>query len=425
MKNHAIALIDSNNFYAACEQSIDPSISHHPLIVLSNNDGCVIARNAEAKVLGIAMGQPYFKMRHKLKELGVEVRSSNYALYADMSQRLMSLLKANCEELEVYSIDEAFAKVRRPINGDLNAWARQLREIIYQRLSLPIAIGIGTTKSQSKIANYLAKTTANYAGIFDLESTNTQEHWLEQIEVENIWGVGRKIAYWCRLHGIHNARQLRDMPSNQLKRKFGITVLRLQHELQGKSCLDLSLKPIAKKETCVSRSFGRPITKIDTLRQTIASHVIRASEKLREQRQHATIITIFTRTSLYTPNFYSHSATQRLEIASNDTSILLSTALKLTEEIFRPNYLLMKAGVIMQGLLSEDCLQLNLFSKRNYKEASKKESLMKTVDKLNKRYGQDTIQWAGCDINKKWEPRRRYLSSAATTRFKEIPFVIT
>ncbi|AAP99803.1 MULTISPECIES: Y-family DNA polymerase [Prochlorococcus] len=420
----SIALIDSNNFYASCEESMDPSIRNHPLIVLSNNDGCVIARNAEAKALGIAMGQPYFKVRRKLKDLGVKIRSSNYALYADMSRRLMSLIEANCEELEIYSIDEAFVKINRPHDYDLNPWAYRLRTTIYQSLSLPIAIGIGTTKSQSKLANHLAKTTASHAGIFDFEASDDQDHWLKQVAIENVWGIGRKLAYWCRMHGINNARQLRDTPSNELRQKFGVTGIRLQHELRGEKCLNLLIKSIPKKETCVSRSFSRPVSNIEELRQAIANHAVRASEKLRKQHQHATAVTVFTRTSLYTSPFYSQSATQRLSLPSNNTRVILSTTLSLTEKIFCSNCLLIKAGVIMQGLVNEDYLQLSLFSLTNPKEISRHKSLMKSIDYLNTRYGKDTIQWAVCGINQQeWEMCRRNLSPSATTLFKEIPIV--
>ncbi|WP_269623136.1 Y-family DNA polymerase [Prochlorococcus marinus] len=420
----AIALIDSNNFYAACEQSIDPSTHGRPLVVLSNNDSCIIARNAAARQLGISMGQAYFKIRHKLKTLDVEIRSSNYALYGDMSQRLMNLIKANCEEVEVYSIDEAFVKVQRPSNHDLKFWAQQLRELIYQNLSLPIAIGIGSTKSQAKLANYIAKTMSDYAGIFDLEVAVNQDDWLEKIAIENVWGVGKKLAYWCRSQGVNNVKQFRDMPKNLLKTKFGITGIRLQHELKGKTCLELSTKPIAKKEICVSRSFSHPITNIKDLRQAIAIHTIRASQKLRSQKLQANTITIFTRTSHYTSTFYSQSASQHLNIASNDTQLLLSASLNLTKQIFHSNRLLMKAGVIMQNLLSEDSLQLNLFSKYSAEHKLRQECLMKVIDRLNKRYGQNTINWAICGANKDWEMCRKHLSASATTRFKEIPIVI-
>ncbi|KGG15072.1 MULTISPECIES: Y-family DNA polymerase [unclassified Prochlorococcus] len=420
-----IALIDSNNFYTSCEQSLDPSLIDRPLIVLSNNDSCVIACNAQAKALGISRGEVYFKIHRKVKELGIQVRSSNYALYADMSQRLMQTIEANCEELEVYSIDEAFAKINYSIDHELHSWARRLREITYQRLGLAIAIGIGATKSQAKLANYLAKTTTSHAGVFDLKSTKDQDHWYQQIAIENIWGIGHKFAYWCRMNGIRNAKHFRDMSSNKLKKKLGITGLRLQHELHGKQCLHLSVKAKPKQETCVSKSFKYPISNIEELRQAIASYTIRASEKLRAQKQHATAITIFTRTSFYTPIFYSQSATQRLTIASSDTRVLLQAALNLTAEIFRPNHLLVKAGVIMQGLLNEEYLQLHLLPEEKHTQIAATESLMETIDNLNKRYGRNTVTWAICGINQNWEMSRKYLSAAATTCLKEIPIVKT
>ncbi len=417
-----IALVDCNNFYAACEQSIDPSIANRPVVVLSNNDGCVIARNAEAKSLGISMGQPYFKIRRQLGRIRAEVRSSNYTLYADMSQRFMSIMRANCEELEVYSIDEAFVKISRPANFTLVEWARRLREIIYQRLSLPIAIGIGETKSQAKIANHLAKKMADYSGLFDLSAAKDQDYFLKQVEVESVWGIGPNLAHWCHAHRIYNALQLRDMPSNKLKEKMGIKGIRLQYELKGQSCIDFLSKAIPKKETCVSHSVSKPIINIEELRQLIATHTIRASEKLRKQNQNAASVSIFTRTSLYTPNFYSQSATERLKIPSNDTRILLAVALGLTKEIFRPNCLLIKAGVIMQGLLNADYLQLHLLATARLEE-SNKGCLIKTIDNLNKRYGQDTVYWAACGINQKWKVRRRHLSPLATTRLDDIPIV--
>ncbi len=419
----SIALIDSNNFYASCEQSIDPSILCRPLVVLSNNDGCIIARNAEAKNLGIAMGIPYFKVRNKLKKLQVEIRSSNYALYADISQRLMSILKDSCEEIEIYSIDEAFVRITPNSHLELKCWASQLREAIYQSLGLAISIGIGATKVQSKVANYLAKTTATHAGIFNMENISNKDIWLERVPIEKVWGIGRKSSHWCKIQGVHNARQLRDMPSNLLMKEMGITGIRIQRELKGENNLSLLVKSTPKKETCVSRSFAEPITRIEDLRQAIATHIIHASKKLRKQKQYACKLTIFTRTSLYTSRFYSQSATKNLLLPSNDSRTLLSSALELTEKIFHPNYLLIKSGVIMQDLISEEYLQLNLFSKSNPKELSKKECLMKNIDYLNARYGRNTIQWGASGINKNHNNSQQYLSALTTTRIQEIPIV--
>ena len=229
--HQATALIDGNNFYASCEQSLDPALIGRPLVVLSNNDGCIVARSAEARALGIAMGTPYFKARQHLNANNVVVRSSNYALYADMSQRLMSLLEAHCEELEIYSIDEAFGRICRPGNGDLQNWARALRARVRRNLGLPIAIGLGASKGQAKLANRLAKQVPAHAGIFDLGCCNNPDHWLETIAIEDVWGIGRKLARWCRLRGISNARLLRDMPSGELRAKCGVVGLRLQQEL--------------------------------------------------------------------------------------------------------------------------------------------------------------------------------------------------
>ena len=242
----ATALIDGNNFYASCEQSLDPALIGRPVVVLSNNDGCIVARSAEARALGIAMGTPYFKARRELEQKNVVVRSSNYALYADMSQRMMSLLEAHCEELEIYSIDEAFGRISRPAGGELQSWARQLRATVKRDLGLPIAIGLGSSKSQAKLANRLAKRIPAHAGVFDLGQCNDPDGWLETIAVEDVWGIGRKLAHWCRLRGIHNARLLRDMPSGALRAKCGVIGLRLQQDLKGYACLPMDLAPAAK-----------------------------------------------------------------------------------------------------------------------------------------------------------------------------------
>tara|TARA_Y100001968_G_C19404098_1_gene742678 strand:+ start:590 stop:1864 length:1275 start_codon:yes stop_codon:yes gene_type:complete len=419
----AIALIDGNNFYASCEQMIDPSLVGNPLVILSNNDGCIISRNSEARKLGIPMGVPYFKVRPQLEILGVNVRSSNYSLYGDISSRLMALIKSNCEEFEIYSIDEAFVKLTRPVEPNLYSWARELRSLAYRNLGIPIAIGIGKTKVQAKIANYLAKSITTNPGIFDLNSTTNIDKWLELVDIENVWGIGRQLTYWYRIHGIKNARQFRDMPSNLVKVKHGVVGIRLQNELKGQSCIKFTVIPSSKKETCVSRSFSRAVTNKEDLRQSIAKHVVRASEKLRKQKQRAGTISIFTRTSSYLSMSYNQVATKKLNIPSNNTGILLTEALALTEQIYRPHVPLIKAGVLMQELQKMDYLQQNLFESANLKKELKQIHLMALIDNLNKRYGRDTITWASCGTHNVWEMRQEKLSSASTTRYEEIPIV--
>ncbi len=418
-----IALIDGNNFYASCEEVMNPSLKGKPLVILSNNDGCVIARNAKAKTLGIKMGQPFFKLHTQLNALGVEVRSSNYALYGDMSQRFMNLLNNYCEDIEIYSIDEAFLKIQRPINKDLGPWAKNLRAFIYQNLGISTAIGIGINKSQAKLANYLAKNFAQHAGVFDFEISKYKEYWLESVAIENVWGIGRKLAYWCQLEGIQNARQLRDMPSNKLKKKYGIKGIRLQAELRGECCFPILTQRKSKKETCVSRSFSRPICSLNDLKQAIATYSVLASEKLRKQKQCAGSITIFVRTSMYTSSYYSESATKRLEYHSNDTFILLEASLELIPKLFQPNRLLSKAGVIMKDLVNSDHCQLKLFEDLTDKKRSQREELMQIIDRLNQRYGRNIVTWAACGVNPKWSMQRKYLSNASTTQFTQIPII--
>jgi len=419
----ATALIDANNFYASCEQSLDPALQGKPVVVLSNNDGCIVARSAEARALGIAMGTPFFQARKDLERLNVVVRSSNYALYADMSQRLMSLLERQTEELEIYSIDEAFARLTRPADGDLSHWARHLRAHIKHNLGLPIAIGLGKSKGQAKLANRLAKGIPDHAGLFDLEHCGDPDRWLETIAIEDVWGIGRRLAHWCRSRGISNARELRDMPTGTLKAKAGIVGWRLQRELQGHACLPLDLAPAPKQETCVSRSFSHPITTLEALQEAIATYVVRAAEKLRRQQQRTAALTIYTRTSPFSPGFYSRAASTRLDLPSNDTGVLLEAALPLVPRIFQPHRQLAKAGVLMQHLQDTNHLQHHLLTPCDPEEQQRRERLMTTIDVLNRRYGNGTVAWAACGLSPSWMMRRDRLGRACTTRLSDVPVV--
>jgi DNA polymerase V len=418
-----LALIDANNFYASCEQALEPSLIGRPVVVLSNNDGCVVSRSSEARQLGIAMGKPYFQIAEQLARHGVVVRSSNYALYGDMSQRLMSSLEPFVAELEVYSIDEAFARLPRPRHGDLSRWAAELRGRIRHNLGLPIAIGLAPSKVLAKLANRIAKGDRRHAGVFDLNAAPHPDPWLEQTPVEEIWGVGRQLSRWCRLRGIANARQLRDMASGELRAKAGVVGLRLQLELQGVSCLPLEEGPAAKRETCVSRSFSRAICVDDELRQAVASYVVRAAEKLRQQRQLCGRISVFARTSPFAPNFYSQAASAVLPVASHDTAVLLQAALPLVALIYKPHKRFAKAGVLLQELQPETQLQHHLLAPLPPEQRHKREALMQSIDQLNRRYGRGTVQWAACGLTPSWMMRREQLSRAATTRLGDLPIV--
>ncbi|MCX5932463.1 MAG: Y-family DNA polymerase [Cyanobacteria bacterium] len=429
----ATVLIDGNNFYASCEAALDPALIGRPLVVLSNNDGCIVARSAEARALGIPMGKPYFQVKRELERLDVVVRSSNYALYADMSQRLMLTLEPWVEELEIYSIDEAFGRLQRPKaqagsgdgHADLSAWARALRQQVRRHLGLPVAVGIASSKVLAKLANKLAKgDLAHGGGVFDLGALADPDPWLEAVAIEDVWGIGRKLSRWCRLRGVANALQLRELASGELRSKAGVVGLRLQQELRGHSCLPLVAMPPAKQETCVSRSFSEPIRELSQLREAIATYLSRAAEKLRRQRQRAGTITVFVRSSPFNgTSFYANAATATLQLASNDTAVLLAAALPLAERLFRPHKPLQKAGVLLQNLQQLEQLQHHLLAPLPPEQQRRREALMATIDDLNRRYGRGTVQWAACGLQPAWAMKRQRLSRAATTRLSDIPVV--
>jgi DNA polymerase V len=298
------ALVDCNNFYASCEQVFDPRLRGQPLVILSNNDGCIVARSAEAKALGIPMGSPLFKVQPTIRRHGVIVRSSNYALYGDLSQRVMSVLERFAPAIEIYSIDEAFLEVPNLPPEQRLRWAQQLRQTVRQWLGLPIAIGIAQTKTLAKVANYFAKRTPGFEGVFDLSAEASTEPWLAQLPVAEVWGIGRRLSVWCQEHGIDTALRLRDTSTERLRRKLGIVGVRLQQELRGFSCLALDENPDPKQETCVSRSFGSPVTELRDLQEAVALYALRAGEKLRRQRQVSRVLTVFIRTSPFKEPFY-------------------------------------------------------------------------------------------------------------------------
>ncbi|MFM8524067.1 MAG: Y-family DNA polymerase, partial [Cyanobacteriota bacterium] len=347
----AIVLVDGNNFYASCEAALDPAVIGRPLVVLSNNDGCIVSRSQEARALGIAMGQPYVQVRRDLEHLGVVVRSSNYALYADMSQRLMASLEPWVEELEVYSIDEAFGVLTRPgVDPDLSDWGRNLRRTIRTRIGLPVAVGIASSKVRAKLANRIAKRDPRHEGVFDLEVQVDADACLEGVAVEDLWGIGPRRSRWLRLRGVANARQLRDMASAELRRQYGVVGLRLQQELRGQSCLPLVSVAPPKQEICVSRSFSTPVDNLEELRQAVATYLCRAAEKLRQQKLLSGSFTVFVRSSPFNgPSFYSRAATASLLLPSADTAVLLAAVLPLVPGLFKPHKPLKKAGVLLQG----------------------------------------------------------------------------
>ena len=419
----AILQIDGNNFYASCEQMIDPSIKGKPLVVLSNNDGCIIARSSEARKMGIPMGQPYFKLKNKLNQLNINVKSSNYELYGDISNRLMQLLKKNCEELEVYSIDEAFGTIKRPKQKCLYQWGKDLRAVVYQNIGIPISIGIGETKVLSKISNHLAKKIQNNSGIFDIGIIENKDPYLNQIKVDEVWGIGKRMSIWLKNKGITNALELRNMSSIQIKEKYGVVGLRTQNELKGNICIPIKETSSNRKQICVSRSFSYPIDSLEELNQVIIKFVLIANAKLRKYNQLSSSITVFTTTNTYSKDFYKNEATEEMEIPTSNSRIMIKKSLELTKKIFRPYRKLRKAGIILKKLQSNKYTQKLLFNEKFIRKELYQERLNYIIDKINKSNGRDTLNWGSSIIEKEWSPFRKKLSRIKTTDIENIPII--
>ena len=420
----AIIQIDGNNFYASCEQMIDPSARGKGLVVLSNNDGCIIARSSEARKMGIPMGQPYFKLKTKLNLLNVTVRSSNYELYGDISNRLMQLLRKNCDELEIYSIDEAFGTIKRPKDQCLYQWGKDLRALVYQNIGIPISIGIGETKVLSKISNHIAKKIRKNSGIFDIGIIKNKDHYLTQIKIEKVWGVGERMSTWLKDRNVTNARELRDMSSEQIKHKYGVVGLRIQNELKGNLCIPIKEISPDRKEICVSRSFGYPIDSLEELNQAISKYVLIAIAKLRENNQLSSSITVFTTTNRHSNDFFKSEAIDKLDIATCDSRVILRKSLELTKRIFKPYKKLIKAGVILSKLQNNQYKQTLLFNKPAIQEEFYMERLNILIDNINKRNGRKILGWGLSIIKEEWSPRRENLSSSKTTTIENIPTIL-
>ena len=414
-----IALVDCNNFYVSCERVFNPKLANKPVVVLSNNDGCVIARSQEAKALKIGMGVPAFKIRQKIKQHSIEVYSSNYVLYGDMSARVMSVLALQSPDVEIYSIDEAFLDLSWLDYAQLYSYGEKIRHTIKTWLGIPVSIGIATSKTLAKVASRIAKKNSCSSVYVFPQDENAGNLILREVAVEDIWGVGKQLSKWLRVHLINNALSLKQTPDHVIQPKIGILGIRLLRELNGISAIPLELIPQPKKATCVSRSFRHSATTLAEVKQAIAKHTIRLAEKLRQQRQNATTLTVFIQSNRFQDNFYSNSITLALPVASNLTPTLIKLAIKGLEAIYRQQYSYKKAGVIAQGLTSESIIQGNLFVQN---DTQKQDSLMQTIDRLNATMGKDTITFAVANLKHPMSKRER-VSSRYTTCWQELPIV--
>jgi DNA polymerase V len=421
----AFALVDCNNFYVSCERVFDAGLTRRPVVVLSNNDGCVVARSPEAKALGVTMGVPLFKIRHLVEAHGIKVYSSNYALYGDMSQRVMGVLQSFTPDVEIYSIDEAFMQLAGcrygspRVPGELG---QEIRERVRHDTGVPVTIGIAETKTLAKLANHLAKNSKKAGGVLDLTNSPHKEVALQRTPVEEIWGVGPAYSKLLKQKGIRTALQLRDVDTRWARQAMTVVGARVVMELRGVSCLPLETCPPSKKSLTCSRSFGKSTPALSDLREAVAYFTTRVAEKLRRGRLAAGVITVFVHTDRFAegPQYYN-AGTHTLAYPTDSTQELLRCALDALERIFREGYNYRKAGVMLNSLSPSDQLTLRMFRDE---KAERFRQVMVAVDQINRRWGRDTVRFATANPEGNWRTKVEKRSPRYTTRLQEV-MVIT
>jgi len=417
-----IALVDCNSFYCSCERVFDPTLVGRPVVVLSNNDGNIIARTSEAKALGIAMGAPAFQIRDLIKRHGVIVRSSNYELYGDMSARVMGCLSDFTDELETYSIDEAFLRVYVGAKGSFADLGREIRGRVLKHTGIPVSVGMAETKTLAKVANYHAKRSEKAAGVLSLVRSTYKDPALARLPVDEVWGVGPRYTEMLRRRGIETALDLRDAPDDWVRERMTVVGLRTVTELRGIPCIPLEITPPNKKLITVSRSFGAATASLDELRAAIAFYTARAAEKLRRQKLAAGAVTVFIETDRFKPGpQYSNSVTLNVAPKSDNTWELRELAFSGLARIYRPEYDYRRAGVTLGGLELADLVAKRLWEDEWYERQRR---LMAAVDRLNGKYGRDTVRCGLFHTEGPWRTRFAKRSPRYTTRWSEICEVV-
>ena len=419
LRTKKIALVDCNSFYVSCERLFNPKIRKKPVVVLSNNDGCIISRSTEAKALGIKMGEPYFKAKDIIIKNKVEVFSSNYSLYGDLSRRVMRTLKRFNSAIEVYSIDEAFLDLSNFSDDEVEKVGREIRETVLKWTGIPTSIGIAKTKTLSKVANHIAKKKKS--GVTSLIGIENIDPILEKVEINDVWGVGRQLTKFYHKNGIYNAKQLKNKSNTWIKKNSNVLGSRTAMELRGVPCIDLETTQTKRKSCVVSRSFGQRIEKYQELKEAVANYCLNASEKIRSESLIAKSITVFVRTSPFQSRFgyYSNSKTIDFAISTNNSIEIVKTALVALDSIFKNGYRYQKAGVMLTGLSNEDGSK-NLFSSE---KDEKIKGLMKSIDNTNYRYGRSTLSLASAGVQKRWNMRREHSSKIDTADFYLLPTI--
>jgi len=414
----SIALVDCNNFYVSCERLFRPDLQNTPVLVLSNNDGCVVSRSNEAKALGIKMAVPVFQIRELVKRHNVAVFSSNYALYADISNRVMATLQHYSPAQEVYSIDETFLE----LTGftDINERAATMRNQVLRDIGIPVCVGIGSTKTLAKLANFVAKRHPRSKGVFNFNRlTSTQTHtMLDNIPVDEIWGVGRRLTASLNQLGIHCVLQLHDADIASMRSRFGVVMEKTIRELRGESCIDLEETIPAKKQIISSRSFGHSVTEIADLQDALAHFVSNAAKKLRDQESITGMLQVFIQTNRFRTDqpTYCPCVSLPLTIPTSSTIKLQRWALMGLNSIFRTGFHYKKAGVILSEICDASYYQGDLFATQ-----AENPELMKTMDALNSRFGKGTVKLSQDGARHSWKMRQESKSPEYTTNWNDLP----
>jgi DNA polymerase V len=414
----AIGLIDCNNFYVSCERVFQPKLRRRPVVVLSNNDGCIIARSNEAKSLGLKMGTPLFKAQELIEEHGVAVYSSNYALYGDMSHRVMEALQEFTPEIEVYSIDEAFMSLDGDRDQAFYSRGIDIRGKVLKWTGIPVSIGIAQTKTLAKVANHLAKKDAAHQGVLDLTPVEVQTDALEQTPVGEVWGVGPSYSKLLKAAGITTARKLRDADRRWIRQRMTVVGARIVEELRGVSCLPLEQCPSKKKSVTCSRSFGVLVESLAELREAVAIYMSRAAERLRRFRLAAGVVTVFINTNRFSNEAqYSNSITYEMASPTDATNELLKWALRGLEQIYLAGYRYKKVGVMLNNLVPVDQLSKRLFGDARFERSRK---VMAALDQINAKHGRDTVRFGVAQPDGRWRTKFLRRSRRYTTCLSEV-----
>lgn len=422
-----IALIDVNNCYVSCERLFRPDLIGKPVVVLSNNDGCVVARSAEARALGIPMAAPWFKLKAMAKQHGIVALSSNYPLYADMSNRIMSMLARFSPYQEIYSIDECFLDLTAHTHLDLTDYAQSMRQQIRQWLGLPVCVGIAPTKTLAKLANHIAKKNDTWHGVCDLTTLDAKalHHTLAHIDVSEVWGVGRRHTEALHAMGIQTVQDLRDADTSMIRQRYSVVLERTVQELRGISCLAMDDVAPQKQQIMSSRSFGQAVYTLNDLAEATTLYVSRAAEKLRRQHSVAGAIQVHLKTNPHKPKEpqYHPSIIIPLSEATSDTLTLNAAALRGLKQIFRSGYAYSKAGVMLMELSSGHQASANLFT--DMAQQQKRTSLMQTLDAVNLRFGKNSLGTGivGITTRRDWSMKQGGKSPNYTTRWDELAVV--